>query len=157
MTDRPKSVAMQPCGECGMPCHPRDYHPYAACLMFKACRNSDVVRANLDAVRGAPANAGEPVAWMSGDWLRAITETELALIPNVGNDKGRRDRCRSMYRIPLYAAPPTQPEAASREPLSEAEIARIYERYGGEMINCTRAIERAHGIKHNEGGQDGDA
>ena len=26
------------------------YHPYAACLMFKACHSSDVVQANLDAV-----------------------------------------------------------------------------------------------------------
>ena len=51
----------------------------------------------------APVVAREPVAWASGDWLRAITETELALIPNTGHDKGRRDRCRAMYRIPLYA------------------------------------------------------
>ena len=27
--------------------------------------------------------------------------------------------------------------------LSEPEIARIYKRYGGDMINCARAIERA--------------
>lgn len=35
------------CGECGMPCTPNEYHPYAACLMFKACHDSKVVRANL--------------------------------------------------------------------------------------------------------------
>ena len=34
-----------------------------------------------------------------------------------------------------------------RKPLTDEEIERIYNRYGGEMINCARAIERAHGIK----------
>jgi hypothetical protein len=33
--------------------------------------------------------------------------------------------------------------------LTVEEIERIYNRYGGEMINCARAIERAHGIKEN--------
>ena len=43
------------CGDCGMVCEPGEYHPYAACLMFKACWNGRVVRANLQAVldRGA--------------------------------------------------------------------------------------------------------
>lgn len=40
----------EPCGECGMLCEPGEYHPYAACLMFTACRNSDTVRGNLQAV-----------------------------------------------------------------------------------------------------------
>ncbi|OYD50667.1 hypothetical protein CBY09_07995 [Acidovorax kalamii] len=44
-----------------MPCTPGEYHPYAACLMFKACHDSETVRANLEAVRGTPpAVAGEP-------------------------------------------------------------------------------------------------
>ncbi len=39
------------CAQCGMSTEgPADYHPYAACLMFAACRNGDVVQANLDAV-----------------------------------------------------------------------------------------------------------
>ena len=42
----------------------------------------------------------------------------------------------------LYTHP--QPK---REPLTDEEIERIYNRYGGEMTNCARAIERAHGIK----------
>jgi hypothetical protein len=57
MTDRPTSEAMQPCDFCGMPCKADEYHPYAACLMFKACHNSEVVRANLEAVRGTPPPA----------------------------------------------------------------------------------------------------
>lgn len=36
-----------------------------------------------------------------------------------------------------------------RKPLTDEEIERIYGRYGGNMMNCTRAIERAHGIKEN--------
>ena len=36
------------CGSCGMHIeHPREFHPYAACLMFKACRNGNTVDANL--------------------------------------------------------------------------------------------------------------
>lgn len=38
------------CKECGMPVEQGEYHPYAACLMFKACGNSEIVQANLDAV-----------------------------------------------------------------------------------------------------------
>lgn len=50
--------AMQPCCFCGMPCAANEYHPYAACLMFKACQNAETVRANLDDVRrAAPTHA----------------------------------------------------------------------------------------------------
>lgn len=35
------------CTQCGMPCDAGEYHPYAACLMFTACHNSETVRANL--------------------------------------------------------------------------------------------------------------
>jgi hypothetical protein len=38
------------CKECGMLVEPGEYHPYAACLMFKACGDGSVVRANLVAV-----------------------------------------------------------------------------------------------------------
>jgi hypothetical protein len=41
---------MRECKECGMLVEPGEYHPYAACLMFKACGDSSVVRANLVAV-----------------------------------------------------------------------------------------------------------
>jgi hypothetical protein len=34
-------------------------------------------------------------------------------------------------------------------PLTDDEIGRIYHRFGGDMLNCARAIERAHGIKEN--------
>jgi hypothetical protein len=38
------------CQECGMPCEATEYHPYAACLMFKACHNSATVRAGVDSI-----------------------------------------------------------------------------------------------------------
>lgn len=40
---------LTPCAECGMPVS-GEYHPYAACLMFRASHDSEVVRANLKAV-----------------------------------------------------------------------------------------------------------
>lgn len=51
MTD---TTSAAPCGSCGMPCAPGEYHPYAACLMFRACGDSAFVRANLEAVRAQP-------------------------------------------------------------------------------------------------------
>lgn len=45
------------CSECGMPCDPAEYHPYAACLMFKGCHNSATVRANLAPLAAATARA----------------------------------------------------------------------------------------------------
>ena len=49
---RPRGRVMaQKCNECGMPVDAvATYHPYAACLMFKACGDSEMVQANLDAV-----------------------------------------------------------------------------------------------------------
>ena len=38
------------CKECGMAVRADEYHPYAACLMFKACGNSRTVMANLHAI-----------------------------------------------------------------------------------------------------------
>jgi len=34
-----------------MPTNAEDYHPYGACLMFKACHDSATVRANLWAIQ----------------------------------------------------------------------------------------------------------
>lgn len=51
MTEKNTAVELKPCRECGMPCHAEEYHPYAACLMFRGCWDSKTVRANLDAIR----------------------------------------------------------------------------------------------------------
>jgi len=53
--------SMTPCADCGMPCKPGEYHPFAACLMFKACHNSDTVRANLETVQDRARQAPAPV------------------------------------------------------------------------------------------------
>lgn len=45
-----KKVRCELCAECGMPVFPGEYHPYAACLMFRACKDSEIVASNLEAV-----------------------------------------------------------------------------------------------------------
>ena len=57
-----------------------------------------------------------------------------AWVQNRESDKG----------VPFYTTPP------QRQPLTEEEVERIHQRYGGNMINCVRAIERAHGIGGGE-------
>lgn len=47
------------CLECGMLTRLGEYHPYAACLMFRACRDSALVREHLYA---AVTHAREPVS-----------------------------------------------------------------------------------------------
>jgi hypothetical protein len=45
-----------------MMCEAVEYHPYAACLMFKQCLNSETVRANLQAVRDDSYHQGRVAA-----------------------------------------------------------------------------------------------
>lgn len=66
------------CGTCGMPCTSGEYHPYAACLMFKACHNSETVRANLEAVRATQAQAGA-VPLTDEQWQRIADLTDSIL------------------------------------------------------------------------------
>lgn len=35
------------CGDCGMIVTVTEYHPFAACLMYKTCHDSGIVRVNL--------------------------------------------------------------------------------------------------------------
>ena len=39
------------CTECGMPVQWGDYHPYAACLMFKGCGDAETVNKHLNAIK----------------------------------------------------------------------------------------------------------
>lgn len=49
--DQKTTYSSATCACCGMvTAGPQEYHPYAACLMFKACHDGNVVRANLEAV-----------------------------------------------------------------------------------------------------------
>jgi hypothetical protein len=126
------------CQECGMPCTATEFHPFAACLMFKGCHDSDKVRANLAALTSAPAVPEAftfgmekvpatltVVAHAATDWMRSITETELALIPNVGADGGRRDCCRQLYRIPLVRLTGAQSALLAQAAEKDAEIQRL--------------------------------
>lgn len=74
------------CDECGMMCSPNEYHPYAACLMFKGCQRGDIVRANLptppaavpvEALKGLMAGLEDSIAHNdeSDDWLRGAKTT----------------------------------------------------------------------------------
>ena len=59
-----------PCGECGMPVEPNEYHPFGVCLMFKACHDSATVRANLWAIQERSYNIGRT----AGENCRPSTE-----------------------------------------------------------------------------------
>ena len=38
------------CHQCGMVCHPNEYHPHAACVLYGATHDGAAVRANLNAI-----------------------------------------------------------------------------------------------------------
>jgi len=50
LTTNEKVANQTYCVQCGMPCAPNEYHPFAACLMFIACHDVQTVKANLHAV-----------------------------------------------------------------------------------------------------------
>ena len=50
MSDDAFKISNERCTACGMNCAPGEYHPYAACLMYRECHSQDVVRANLQQV-----------------------------------------------------------------------------------------------------------
>ncbi len=68
------------CAECGMVLfEPTEYHPYAACLMFKASRDSLATRANLHQV----VNYGRELEAKDGARSR---ERQRAMRKAVGDD-----------------------------------------------------------------------
>jgi hypothetical protein len=71
--------SMAPCADCGMPCSPNEYHPYAACLMFKACHDGEQVRANLNATRLDGYNKGWDDGIASMRQVEAIVADAAAL------------------------------------------------------------------------------
>jgi len=46
------------CAECGMEVRRGEYHPYAACLMFKACGDRETVQSNLLEIKNAWTRIG---------------------------------------------------------------------------------------------------
>ena len=81
---------MDECKECGMHVSAGEFHPYLACLAFKGCHDSEVVRANIkpleiaiDALReieNTPHGIEEhdsshdAAMWMNGRASKALTE-----------------------------------------------------------------------------------
>lgn len=120
------------CAECGMHVRPREYHPFAACLMFKACHDSDTVRASLAAVQEhgratpSPGKAPEPVAWRHE--IVEPTGQHLTLYSASPDNPWShwlgqyRDECR-YTATPLYASPgKAEAEDAARLDWLEAQI-----------------------------------
>lgn len=73
---------MTPCGCCGMPCTAEEYHPYAACLMYKACRNSIEVTANLKAVLAHGKSSVEPTYQSGSAAAASYADAHAPVIPN---------------------------------------------------------------------------
>ena len=89
-------VELLPCGECGMPCLPGEYHPYAACLLFRACRNSDTVRGNLqdaqDHATAAQAAEIESLRAEVGRWRTEATEVANGAAVAIEQAEARAER-----------------------------------------------------------------
>lgn len=147
----------RPCSTCGMPCTPGEYHPYAACLMFKACLDSETVRANLEAVRcTSPVVAGEPYAY-AVYFPDQPCEELVHDLDDLCDDLTNREHVITR----LYTTPqPTQAQAGA-VPLTRERVKAILTECGydgasaqhrADFINGLRHGEAAHGIK---GGQHG--
>lgn len=66
-------TTLEPCAECGMHCEKGEYHPYAACLMFRGCKDAKTVRSNLAAVRNTRPQVTNRDALEA---LKALDETD---------------------------------------------------------------------------------
>lgn len=85
------------------------------------------------------------VAHATTDWMRSITETELALIPNTLSNKGRRDRCRALYRIPLVTLSDAQ-SALTAQAATIAQLeARLREAIRAATERAAKLCEDAEG------------
>ncbi|WP_432778159.1 hypothetical protein QZL74_14345 [Burkholderia gladioli pv. alliicola] len=87
------SDKLSDCAECGMPCTPGEYHPHAACLMFKGCHDSTTVRAGLAAIREhalaaspAPAIPAHTRAWIE----KLIDCFDVGDMKNIGPEDASR-------------------------------------------------------------------
>ena len=121
-----------------MPVEKHEYHPYAACLMYRSCGDSGVVKRGLDEV-GAWGRCCEHVWWAG----RAVTDSDLAT------------SIRLVTRLRGWAdGEPCQVEhirnAADKLEQSAAEVKRLqlgFERY--EAVRKLNANEFAELYRRN--------
>lgn len=79
MTNRDAVPSLTRCAECGMHCTPGEFHPYAACLLFRACGNATEVRAHIEALRAPTAEQADAVRVGSETWnVLRLCITELS-------------------------------------------------------------------------------
>jgi hypothetical protein len=91
---------------------------------------------------GKPAPVREPVAYMYHD--AATPQSANPLLHSTMLVFAADRRPELCGETPLYTYPPAaQQSTAVPVTLTEEQIESIYTRYGGDMINCARAIERA--------------
>lgn len=69
--------ALPACTECGMVVTLGEYHPYAACLMYKGCKNEKTVRENLQAITTQYMELGQRNA--THKWRTLIADDHNAI------------------------------------------------------------------------------
>lgn len=65
------------CAECGMIVQPGEYHPFAACLMYKGCKDENTVRENMKNIITQWTALGERQA--TAKWQSLINNDSYAI------------------------------------------------------------------------------
>ncbi|RYF50424.1 MAG: hypothetical protein EOO27_31795 [Comamonadaceae bacterium] len=123
-------ITLAPCGECGMPCTPAEYHPYAACLMFKACYDSAIVRANLNAVRAQAAPQGPALVPLTDEQIDRVAEAMPEGLSGFLKSWGYRQFAREI--LALRAMPTWEPEFDCMTPGQEDLVMQFCQEIAGK-------------------------
>lgn len=101
-----KGRPLPACACCGMVLeHPEEYHPFAACLMYKQCKDESTVRANLFAVIGFGQRSRIGTTCPEGWQLVPIEPTPGMLNEITWLDGSTVQAIRVRYAALLKAAP----------------------------------------------------
>lgn len=148
------------CTECGMVCQPAEFHPFAACLMFRGCHDGDKVRANLAALHPQPAPAVaveadfEPMksAWpldRAADMLTAYAELVKAM-GRYAEEHYLPEVEQVVEELNALAAR-SAPAVAEKVPLTVEEVGDLLQdhaRYSDEMQDFAREVQSAFAEKN---------
>ena len=141
MTTTPHPEDMPACGDCGMPCKPGEYHPYAACLMFKACHNSETVRANLEAVAEQRTRAMREALLMALAQLRWLAFGECRTDGWEGAPPTAAETEKAINSALSGQSAPGKGEAEDEE--TPQDLKRAYELLFAENARLRRELEDA--------------